>query len=160
MWLCFIVDWISILTNWYFIQDTYCFIRSNKVTDKLAKFGLLDGEGKEEEESVTSTVHCEPSTSQGSAKVATYLSACLLNYLLTYFLTYLPSYLLTHPTTYLPTYFLTHLPINLSLLYLFDTIMGEFTNFHKGSWRFVSMRGTQINRSRPSGSDLLSQLKE
>ena len=33
-----------------------------------------------------------------------------------------------------------------------EDLKGEFTNFHRGSWRFVSMRGTQITWFRACGN--------
>ena len=38
-----------------------------------------------------------------------------------------------------------------------EDLKGEFTNFHRGSWRFVSMRGTQIT-SKPVGTTNLCQM--
>ena len=38
--------------------------------------------------------------------------------------------------------------IYLTGIAFYYTLKGEFTNFHQGPWRFVSMRVTQITRSR------------
>ena len=44
--------------------------------------------------------------------------------------------------------------VNKCLIYQPLNLMGEFTYFQQGSWRFVSMRGTRITKSRADASYL------
>ena len=44
--------------------------------------------------------------------------------------------------------------VNKCLIYQPLNLMWQFTYFHQGSWRFVSMRGTRITKSRADASYL------